>query len=173
MTYSHLKLWTRPDNYAGPNWNDWYAVLGQHRDSDALARSNWTCATKILNDLAEKIDAPEITDEGEQMSCVQEVRDSHWAVGWIETLLVHKDAPAAILEAANKIREDLEDYPALNEDHWSNLEYEEACETWEQMSVRDRAELIKESRCGASIFAARRAELPQDDSGSLLERLRG
>jgi hypothetical protein len=40
-------------------------------------------------------------------------------------------------------------------------------------AVRERVGAIKESRCGASIFAARFAYLPQDDNGSLFEYLRG
>jgi hypothetical protein len=67
----------------------------------------------------------------------------------------------------------IEDYPALDDDAWSNLEYEEACETWASWSVRERASEIKRLDPGCSIFAARREELPQDDSGILYDMLRG
>ena len=53
----------------------------------------------------------------------------------------------------------------LDEMDWSEREWNAACGVWEQASVRDRMDYCK--RAGVSIFAARRAELPQDDNGSL------
>ncbi len=61
------------------------------------------------------------------------------------------------------------DYPVVDEDDWSMLEYDEACEYWERMSVRERADYCE--RAGISIFAARRHYLPQDDRGALYELL--
>jgi hypothetical protein len=41
-TPENLKRWTMPPNYAGEVWPAYYtAGVGQHRDSDALARSNF------------------------------------------------------------------------------------------------------------------------------------
>ena len=75
-----MKLWTRPDSYWGAEWHDFYVFLSQHRDSDSLTRSNFTCALDKL---------------GESKSCqwgetVQVVRENHWAVGWVEWIAIHK-----------------------------------------------------------------------------------
>jgi hypothetical protein len=68
----------------------------------------------------------------------------------------------------------LADYPVADESHWSELEFSEACDYWASMSVRDRLEAIEHSHCrGVSIFAARRAELPSDDTGALQQYLNG
>lgn len=83
-----------------------------------------------------------------------------------------EDAPEPLLIAAAEWLAALADYPVADEADFSELEWSEAAEYWEQMSVRDRAELIRESKCGASIYAARRDTLPDDDSGALMDRLR-
>jgi hypothetical protein len=91
-------------------------------------------------------------------------------VGWVEWIAIHESDSQA-LEKANEIMRRLDGYPVVNEDHWSELEWNEACEYWERLSVRDRAEYCQ--RAGLSIFAARRDYMPSDDSGMLMELLRG
>jgi hypothetical protein len=174
MTYPHLKLWTRPDCYMGPEWKGWYVVYGQNRDSDALRRSNFHVISDRLTAMG-ALDA-EIDDSlngGGVMPAIQIIRDSHWAVGWVEFIYVHKDAPAAVLKAADEMLVEIEDYPILNEDHFCELEWTEATAYWASVSVRQRAEMIQNAgRSGVSIFAARRSELPSDDNGQLMEMLR-
>lgn len=164
MTYEpeHMERWTRPDSWfsfsSEPNWrysNACFVFLGQNRDSDSLTRSNFQCALREL---------------GGESETVSIVRESHWACGWIEWIAIHESDEKA-LRCADEIVAALSDYPILDESHFSELEYGEACEYWESCSIRHRAELCKES--GISIFAARLDELPSDDSGTLMELLRG
>ena len=68
-------------------------------------------------------------------------------------------------DAYAQMREDLDDYPVLDDDHWSTLEYEEACDYWDSLSMRERIELCAHHR--VSIFAARRDELPETPTGEL------
>lgn len=150
-----LQLWTRPDNYGGAEWPDYYVFLGQHRDSDSIERSNFISGLKAL---------------GGESDTVLVVREGHWAVGWVEWIAIHKTDKKS-LAVANEIADALEDYPVVDENHLSDLEWNEACEYWERMSVRDRAEYCE--RAGISIFAARRDCLPQDNNGGLMELLRG
>lgn len=153
----HLKLWKMPGSYFGAVWPAYYVFLGQHRDSDSLTRSNFVCGLAALGG-----------EDSEETVVV--VRESHWAVGWVEWIAIHQDNEAA-LRAADEVMESLEEYPIVNEDHWSELEWDEVSTYWEQMSVRTRAEFCRDARI--SIFAARRSYLPPDDNGSLFERLRG
>lgn len=150
----HLRLWTHPQNYIGEVWPGYYVFLGQHRDSDCLERSNFTCALEAI---------------GGETETVHVIRERHWAVGWIEWIAIHQDDTAA-LQKADDIARKLQDYPVVNEDHWSELEHEEVCDFWASLSVRERASYCKEA--GLSIFAARHDYPPQDDSGSLYDRLR-
>ena len=87
----------------------WYIALSQHRDSDALDRSNWR--TIVPSMLAEFGDDAAI----ESMS--------NWAVGWVEYLLVR---PGTAAEAAALTwRAKLDDYPAADDEDYSTLEYAE------------------------------------------------
>ena len=151
--FKHLKRWQMPDSYFGQEWPEYYVFLGQNRDSDSLTRSNFECA---------------LTAIGGESDTVEIVRERHWAVGWVEWIAIHESNTVALAKA-DAVLDKLEDYPVVNEDHWSNLEYEEACDYWERMTVRQRAEYCK--RADISIFAARRDYLPDDPCGYLFESL--
>lgn len=115
-TPKHLKLWTLPEYYAGEEFPGYYIGPGQHRNSDALARSNFTT---ILRDI------------GGETDTVRVIRCGHWAVGWIEFVAIHKD-DAEALEKADEIAGELENYPVHDEQHYYELEQEEANQTWAQ-----------------------------------------
>lgn len=111
----HLKLWTMPPCYAGEVWPATYSSgLGQSRDSGALERSNFACMLAAL---------------GAESETVTVVRESHWAVGWVEWIAIDQDDDRA-LEIADKVQGRLADYPVVDENHWSRLEDEEATEIW-------------------------------------------
>lgn len=143
FTPEHIKRWALPDSYAGPVWPDYYVACGQHRDSDSLTRSNFTCILKAL---------------GGESETVIVIRERHWAVGWVEWIGIHEGDSKA-LQIADDITERLDDYPVVNEDHWSNLEYEEACDFWESLNVAERLHYCQ--RAGVSSFAARHAYFPE------------
>ncbi|GAA4523287.1 hypothetical protein GCM10023174_04940 [Chelativorans composti] len=116
-TPKHLKRWTRPECYIGASWPGYCSAgVGQHRDSDALARSNFSCM---------------ITALGGESETVKVVRESHWAVGWIEWIAIHEGDSKA-LAIADDIAAKLESYPVIDEDHWSELETEEADKFWKE-----------------------------------------
>lgn len=154
-TPENIARWTVPDDYAGAEWPDYFVFLGQHRDSDSLSRSNFTRGLEII---------------GGESDTVRVIREGHWAVGWVEWIAIH-ESDAAALREADEIAAALADYPVVDEMHWSELEYDEACDFWSRMSVRERMEYCRDA--GISMFAARRDDLPADDNGTLFDALRG
>jgi len=102
-----LRKWKQADNYCGETYEDYFVGVGRCRDSDYMAEANFDAMLRILG--------------GESKSVIV-ARASHWAVGWVEQILVHKRAKAKlrILEEAMKA---LEDYPILCDETYS--EYEE------------------------------------------------
>jgi hypothetical protein len=119
----------QPCSYFGER-GDWLCVMARCRDSGCLKVSNFETARKRL----EAIDPGAVAVESE----------THWAVGWVETLLVNPDSPQAVAEA-ERIRESLEDYPVLDEDDLSDREYEAAATVWRDVfNVRDRIEYLRE-----------------------------
>lgn len=114
MKTNHLKLWSRPSNYAGEVWPAYYVFLGQHRDSGALDRANFDAGLKAI---------------GGESETVIVVRESHWAVGWVEWIAIHQDDEKALGEASDIVA-GLEDYPVVNEELLSEYEQTEADETW-------------------------------------------
>ena len=174
MMTAKLSIWETPSDYFGFDPVGDIGVAAQNRDSDALSRSNYRVAMARLLKAAGQ--SPEAIgdwdgDDMDARPAVYDWRAGHWAVGWVEYLMVRSDAPQAVLGEAQAIADALEDYPALDEDAWSELEYEEAGDFWASLSVRERADYIKDYAPEVSIFAARRDWVPSND-GWLDEVLR-
>lgn len=150
------RLWTRPSNYIGQTWEGWLVFLGRNRDSDLLTNHNFETALNRLEAVASDYGTP-----GEGLPAVCAVRESHWACGWVEWIAIHHSDTRAVA-LANEMADDLDGYPILDEDRYSDKEWESASESWASMSVRDRYELIKRSG-NCSVFAARHDYMPDDD----------
>ena len=132
--------WTRPRNYAGAEWPDHFRFLTRHRDSDCLTESNFTVALAAL----EAIPEPENWPHDEPP--VQTVRESHWAVGWVEWIAIHQDASAALAEA-RRMAENLESYPVLSEDDFSERETAEANRIWRDCyDASERVAYVRQHR---------------------------
>lgn len=121
----------RPDYYftsifedENPHWGR--AGISQHRDSDVLERSNYQV---ILKDLEERFE-----DD------VTEIGASHWAVGWVDFIMVRvlidpdgdvvEDNITDAFKACMEWHDRLADYPVADEFHLSELEWDEKMEDW-------------------------------------------
>lgn len=139
----HLASWTLPDSYAGAHWPDHYVFLAQNRDSDCLTRANFDAGLKAIG--GEQTVEPQ-TDNDDSGLAVTVVRESHWAVGWVEWIAIHKDATAALMEA-DRIAGKLEDYPVVCEHTWSEYETAEADQVWKNCyDWRERIDYIRQHR---------------------------
>src|SRR5262245_61472270 len=127
--------------------SEFEVLIGQNRDSSYLEQSNFAVALEQL---------------GGESDTVQVHRFGHWACGWFELILIDP-ADEKATETAQEIEDSLADYPILNDEHHSELEFTEASRLWEHTSMRERVEVIQ--RYGrnekVSVFAARRDEMPQ------------
>ena len=108
-----LHRWRSSSNYGGADLSDHYCVLGRTRDSGLLETSNWEVGLAEFKQF----------DSGWEVFGF-----GHWAVGWIDELMVHEDAPEAVLILAANIHGQLEAYPILDEEDYSNREHEAAVE---------------------------------------------
>ena len=129
----HLERWTMPKYYFGAEWPDYYSAgVGRSRDSDCLEESNFY---SMLNAL------------GGESDTVQVVRESHWAVGWVEWIAIHESDEQA-LRAADAMKASLEDYPILDEEDHSRREWEECERVWSDCySVGERLKYLRKNRC--------------------------
>lgn len=134
-TPKNLKFWTLPECYAGASWDDWYVFLGQHRDSDNVSKSNFRCGLAKLRNVMSK-------ETIGIYPSVFVVSESHWAVGWVEWIGIHKSDIEA-LKLGDEMMNQINEYPVLNEDDLTSLDDEEAQEYWKGMSVKDRKEYIR------------------------------
>jgi hypothetical protein len=104
-----------PRHYFGDTWPDYYSAgVGQSRDSDCLEQSNFAVMLERL---------------GGESETVMVVRESHWAVGWVEWIAIH-ESDAAALAIADAQQERLQNYPVLDEDDFCQRENDAANEVW-------------------------------------------
>lgn len=104
---------SQPSYYWGER-RDWIIAASVHRDSDVLERSNFVIITDRLNAVSD--------DDDDESPFIE--RFHHWAVGWIDYLLVDP-LNSKQLAVVDKAKESLEQYPILDEEHFSALEQEE------------------------------------------------
>jgi len=113
-----------PCSYWGTRGH-WFSVAGQSRDSDALERCNFQEFCAALEEI--------------NPDCYAVESENHWAVGWVETLLVDPAYPTAVA-LAETLRAKLADYPVLNDEAFSQLEYDEyqkAMDDWGYTEYRN------------------------------------
>ena len=115
-----------------------YCIYSQNRESSILELVNFKA---ILADL------------GGENEHVEIIRHKHWACGWIEYLMVSRDAPMELLNRCVEIVRALDNYPVYDEKAYSNEQYAAVTEHWLNASMRERVELCNEA--GVSIFRAR------------------
>jgi hypothetical protein len=98
LLYKKIQKWESGDSYIGDDLSDYYVILSRHRDSGILDTSNWDSALK-------KFDEKDILI----------VHFSHWAVGWVDQLLIKEDNYLA-LENADEMMDNAE--PFIDEDDY-------------------------------------------------------
>jgi len=123
--------------------------------SDLLTESNFECGLKAI---------------GGESDTVKIVRESHWAVGWIEWIAIHESDTKA-LECASDIMDSLSDYPVVNDDDFSEREWEAAQDMWLELPLSERVEICRDA--DLSIYAARSDSIPQGDNGYIYEHFLG
>lgn len=107
------------------------APVSQTRDSEALSRSNFACFLKAL---------------GGESDTVEVHRFGHWGPGWFEIILINP-ADADRVKAAEELEASLENYPVLNDEHFSELEHEEAAQVWQSCYCdKERIAYIRKHR---------------------------
>lgn len=140
-------------NYTGVDLDTlsaWRVVMTRTRDSGLLDQSNWDCALKQLG------------GEGDNVAIH---RFRHWACGWWEALCVTGDK----VSQGQSIVDKLDGYPVLNDDDYSERQWEQAQETWATLSIKERVELCQ--RFGCKVLEARHDYIPQSDNGGLFDYL--
>lgn len=137
-TFSQLNKtkWSKPDSYFGHNpEGDFvlYSLAGNM--AQILDESNFECFKSAM-EKAEKSLPPD--DDREQL--VTTWRASHWACGSVTYLMLSKAAPDDLKQAAEDILEGLAQYPVVNEDDYSERQYNAAGEYWDSLSAEEKKE---------------------------------
>lgn len=116
---------------------EWLIAAAVHRDSDCLERSNFECMRDALT--------LGVKEESEWQGVAIE-RFNHWAVGWVDYLIVDPKSIETV-QLAEKLRAKIDDYPVLDEEHFSRLENDEANDIWRDCyRPKERVEYIREHR---------------------------
>lgn len=154
--YQTIQRYTRPPYFADCadfDRREYYVIESQTRDSDTLSRSNFRSVLRAL---------------GGESDTVRIVHDRHFLCGWVESIYVHESDTHA-LDTADQLMTKAQDYPVIDEDDWSTLEYETAAESWHQMSLANRVHACQRYR--VSVFAARHDDVPDSPTGELIPYL--
>lgn len=105
-----MEKWSGKD-YIGERYDEYYLLYSHHRDSDIINESNYQTLKKIF------IDLPGVIERSA----------NHWAVGWVEYLLIHEKEHDTLVKGEYYLGQ-LKDYPILDEDDFSNRDYDLVCQ---------------------------------------------
>ena len=132
-----LNMWSVADNYNGEDYSNYYVVYARHMNSNLLTRANWS----TFKDVVEEYPNGEIGDDEWQ---IETQCSSHWMAGWIEVLLVHKDAPKEIIERFEGLVAAMSDYPVLDDHLYYTMQTQETEEFWEDMDEDQKRVFCKD-----------------------------
>jgi hypothetical protein len=122
---------------------DWLVCpCGTNRDADLLTLANWEAQNDILK---------EFNDEDWETHSF-----NHWGPGWFEIVIVRPGTPVAT--EMDNVEGALSDYPILDEEKYSLMEYEYKQETWRNASPKERREWLV--KAGMSSKLGRRVRMP-------------
>lgn len=126
--YARLNRSGHPCAYFG-EFPDWLIVAGRHRDSTILENANFEAIQRALTAIS--------PDDVEIESA------SHWAVGWVESIVINPKNQAMVDEAES-ILAALENYPVVDDELLSQMESEEVDRCWGDWGADEfRRELVK------------------------------
>lgn len=112
---------------------DWVIAPGaQHRDSDALERSN----ARVARAAYAAIDPDGVDHEV--------LSFGHFAVGWVEEIVVRPGSACAT--EAERLADRLADYPVLSDDDYSAEEQSDLEESWPAIVHDARVELVRAAK---------------------------
>lgn len=98
----------------------WGRMFGVHRDSDPLERANWQTILERFKPFSKE-------EAGDDFSWTVEGY-SHWAVGWVDQgrIRVRIDGEyTPAFELACEILDELDSYPVLDKELYSEMEWNE------------------------------------------------
>lgn len=146
--YDILPLWGHPTGFdSDSNFIGYkpmgYVIYVRNRDSSILENVNFDGVLLAL---------------GGECEHVEIVRHNHWACGWIEYIVVNKQAPTALLDQCVDIVKSLAVYPVFCEDSYITAQDEAIQTHWLNLTLSDRIDVCRDN--GVTIFAARREHVP-------------
>lgn len=142
----YLNRWIRPDHYMGDTWDNYFSSgCGRSRDSDPLERANFRAMLNALGfDESENTPVNGPFDKNYNVTRMI-IRETHWAVGWVEWIAIHESDTAG-LEIADRIAEELQDYPIIDESLHSEIEEEDCFEVWDNcFNKKERIEYLRDN----------------------------
>jgi len=143
-TWKHPSSWDSSANFIGIEPGG-YSIYSKNRDSTLLETTNFDAVLREL---------------GGETEYVEVVRHRHWACGWIEYIIVDRNAPEKLLDTCVDICRALENHPVLDEDTYTQAQWEAIHDYWLNASMRERIDLCTE--VGISIFQARYYDMMPD-----------
>lgn len=127
QSYREMNKSGQPCSYYGDK-PDWLVVYGITRDSNTLEESNYQSILKKLKEISEE----DICEE----------RASHWAVGYIDTIIINNQNEK-LIQLARELITALIDYPVVDESDLSERELEKAYNYWDNLSISERINEVK------------------------------
>ena len=148
--------WATPDSYFGYNPTGEYCVYAITRDESIMGHVNFDMMKESL------------VREARFNKCEGSVYTwtaAHWGCGHVEYLMVKQNAHKKVLTLASEFLQALAEYPCLDDEKYSERQYDDIYAYWKNETIEARIQWIHESTktIDPNIFAARHDDtIPED-----------
>lgn len=152
------------------NWLVAPTLINRDTPDGSIERSNWETIVIALK----AIEPTEATEDRSLVGNWQIHRFNHWGNGWFEIIVVRPNSDCATI--CGEFESSLADYPILDEEDYSQRQWDAAAAMWGQMDLREKIGVIKSHLKDVSVFASRGSfeeVCHLDDQGSLMTYLNG
>lgn len=142
--WADLKAWTEPDSYMGPQHWGYVGVYGRHRDSDLLTNANYEAIHDALKEVCKDGAYATRNEDGtiDEYAWLEVVGARHWAVGWVESIMVHWTWVEALDKAA-EIKACLEEYAVFDDSAYSEADHAYKVECMDQYADQWKENVLK------------------------------
>lgn len=132
------RVWKSPSDYSGHDPVGELVVAVRNRDSGFMENFNYCVALSKLNDISHSLGLS-LQDN----KFAYDWRARHWAVGWVEYLMVSPEAPEELHKEALNILNTIDEESVLGLDEYVRERDEAAKEIWDGLDDYDKDHVIE------------------------------
>jgi len=129
------RIWKTPSDYGGHDPVGELTLLARHRDSSRMENHNYTRALAALQEKCAELSLPANNE------LAYDWRAGHWAVGWVEYIMISPEAPVEIKMLGEDLLGEIAANGLIDHEVYYEQQWEDADELYRSLSEEEVADI--------------------------------